>query len=128
MESMNTIINMIALGFGVYSLYVVWKLGPENKLFPNGLLVPKDRTVEECLDSESYVQYMKPRTVALGIVLVLEGLFAILNETLGLLVRWFGELSSTMNLLLLEIPIIIALVVIIWYSVVLVKAQKMYWP
>jgi len=45
-----------------------------------------------------------------------------------LLVRWFGELSSTMNLLLLEIPIIIALVVIIWYSVVLVKAQKMYWP
>ena len=80
MDSLNTFVNLVAVGFGVYALYVVVKLGKNNTLFPNALLVPKDRQVSDCLDEETYVTYMKPRTVILGIVLVLEGLFGALND------------------------------------------------
>ena len=127
MGSLNTFINMIALGFGVYCLYVVWKLGVENKLFANSLLIPKDRTEKECLDQEGYIRHIKPRTVVLGVVLILEGLFGMADEYLNLVGRLFGEPSGMMRVLVLEIPVMVTLAVIIWYSVVLVKAQKMYW-
>jgi len=128
MDSLNTFVNLVAVGFGVYALYVVVKLGKNNTLFPNALLVPKDRQVSDCLDEETYVTYMKPRTVILGIVLVLEGLFGALNDKLGLLESWFGKQEGIMNIVMLEIPILLTLAVIIWYGAVLTKAQRTYWP
>ena len=128
MDSLNTFVNLVALGFGVYALYVVVKLGSANKLFPNQLLVPKDRSVSDCLDEETYVAYMKPRTMVLGIALILEGAFAILNDKLGLLQTWFGNPEGMTQILLLEVPVVMALIVIVWYGVVLTRAQRAYWP
>ena len=49
-NSMNDLMNLISVLCGGYCLYTWFRLVREKRLFENGILLPKDRKPEDCVD------------------------------------------------------------------------------
>ena len=81
MDSTFTLLDLIALGCGIYCLYTWIKLAVGKKLFQNGLLVPKEKTVKDCLDEKAYIAYITPPLAATAIVTTAYGVVCFLNDT-----------------------------------------------
>ncbi len=80
MNSTFAFLDLIALGCGIYCLYTWIKLAVGKKLFQNGLLVPKEKTVKDCLDEQAYIAYIMPPLATTAIVTTLYGAFCLLND------------------------------------------------
>lgn len=78
----DVVVNIITLGCGIYALYTWFKL-LAGKLFDNSLVMPRERTAAQCLDEETYVAYIRPRTLILGIATVISG-------GTGVVDSWYG--------------------------------------
>ena len=108
--------DLIAIGCGVYMLYTWYKLKLAGRLFPNALLIPKDKSPKSCADPEGYIRYIQPRTLITGIFITVFGIINMVNEY----AQFYGLIGS-------EILVGVNLVVIIWYGVCYSKAVKLYW-
>lgn len=109
--------NLISLGCGIYCLYTYAKLRIAGRLFPNSLLVPSGRKPKDCLDAPTYIAYVQPRLLILGILVTAFGIVTTLDS--------FYQFFS---LLLNELLTVAMLGVIVWYAVCSSKANKRYWP
>ena len=69
------------MGCGLYCFYIWVRLLVEKRLFKNGLLIPKDKTAEDCLDEEGFITYMKPRLAVLAFVTTIYGILQVLNNS-----------------------------------------------
>ena len=123
----NGIFNLITLGYGLYAVYTWFRLLREP-LFSNPLLIPKERAPKDCLEPETYVAYIRPRTLVLGVIAALSGGIGLLGEGMGFLAAAAAAIG--MDLLPFELLYLVALplAVVIWYAVCVVRAQKKYFP
>ena len=115
MESFNLMIDLIGLGCGLYCMYTWLRLMLGGRLFKNSLLVPKEKSVEDCLDEAGYVAYMKPRLAVLAIVTLIYGVCLTLNDTVAepfLPYPWY------------LVPLVVVLGVLIWYAVCNSRANR----
>lgn len=114
-NSFFMIFDLISLGCGIYILYTYAKLRIAGRLFPNGLLIPKDRSPKDCSDSEGYIRYIQPRLLIIGIFITIFGALTLVNEYLHFM---------DTNAILASIGV--ALAVLIWYGVCSGKANRRY--
>lgn len=75
----DVIVMLAFLLFGLYCLYTAYRLHSTKELFDNGLLYPGKCDKESCQNPEGFMEYMKPRLVILGSVLVLTAVYFILT-------------------------------------------------
>lgn len=116
-SSMNLLLDAVAIGCGIYCLYTWLKLVFTNRLFMNGILVPKGKTEKDCLDEEGYIDYIKPRLGVLAVFTTLYGLFFLLNDNLPQeLIPYPWNLA----------PLVVVLGVLIWYAACNRKANIEY--
>ena len=115
-NSFDLFFNIITLGCGVYCLYVWFQLRRQGLNMPKCPLVPTDQTPSECLDPEAYVAYMLPKTLVLGIVVLLTSVLGLMTGTV---------LPYTMWLQL--VVILLPLAVLVWFCICFTKARKEYW-
>lgn len=77
-DSMDVLIGVVCLIFGVYCLYayaVMKKTGVINTT----ILMPKSVRPEKCKDKEAYLKRMLPKVLMLGIMLILYSGVELLN-------------------------------------------------
>ena len=117
MEDMNLILDLIGLGCGIYCMYTWLKLALGGRLFKNSLLVPKGKAVEDCLDEAGYIAFMKPRIAVLAIVTFIYGVTITLNDNLA---------EPFMPYPWSFIPLVVVLIVLIWYAVCNSRANRDY--
>lgn len=115
-DSFMMFFDLISIGCGCYILYTWLKLRTAGILFPNNLLIPKDKSPKQCKNQEEYIRYILPKTLITGIVITVFGIVSLINEY----AKFFGLLGS-------ELLILGSLVAIAWYGVCLGKAGKRYW-
>lgn len=115
-NSFLTIFDIIALGCGFYCIITFVKLRIAGRLFPNGLLVPKDKKPKDCEDEAAYIAYLGPRLLILGIVTTLFGAVSMVNEYMQL---------YTMQVSLILTGV--AFLTVVWYGVCTYRANKKYW-
>lgn len=118
MTEMDMIMDLVVLGSGVYCFYTWIKLLTTKKLFRNGLIVPKDKRIEDCSDEEAYIKYMMPPLATVAFATLAYGILFTVNDCMPqrfLLYPWS---------LLLLVPVMAALV---WYAVRNSKANREYW-
>lgn len=123
----NSLFNLITLGYGIYAVYT-WVRLLREPLFSNPLLIPKDLAPKDCLDPETYVTYIRPRILILGIIAALSGGIGLAGEAAGFLpaaAAAIGLDSATFQLIFL---VALPLVVVVWFAVCLVRAQRKYFP
>lgn len=75
-NSMNDLMNLISVLCGGYCLYTWFRLVREKRLFENGILLPKDRKPEDCVDEDAYIRIIRPKLGILGLVVFLFGVFS----------------------------------------------------
>ncbi len=108
--------DVISLACGIYLLVTWSKLRIAGRLFPNSLLVPRDKTVKDCRDPTGYIHYISPRLLTVGIVIVLSGLLGLFNSYFQFYGFWAAEGI-----------VAVALAALIWYAVCSMKANKRFW-
>ena len=126
MSGFEVYFNIITLACGLYALYTAIKLRKLNKLFSNQLLVPKDAKPGDCLDEEGYVDYVKPRLLILGIVLVIVGAICLADSALHVSAALFPGAEKA-SFYLVEGGIVLSLIALAWYMVCWTKARKLFW-
>ena len=118
--------HIITLACGVYVLYTDIKLRKEGKLFANQLLIPKDAKPEHCVDEEGYVEYVTPRLLVLGILLVLAGGLCLLNGQLHVGAMLFPQVAE-IDFYVEMGGIVLSLVSVVWYMFCWVRSRKLFW-
>ncbi len=126
MENFNLFFNIITIGGGIYCLYSLIKMKMAGKLIPNQLLVPKNAKPEDCLDEELYIQYISPRILVLGILLLLGGGIQMVVDHLDLAAKLFPAVEN-INLYVNEGCVALCLAGLVWYMVCWNKALKTFW-
>ncbi len=115
---MDTIFfDAITLACGVYLLYVWYRLRSTGKLFSNGLLIPKGKKMEECMDAAAYIAYLLPKLLIIGSIVTICSLLGVANYYLELYGFWTSE-----------ILIGISLAAVVWYAICNGKAMRRFWP
>lgn len=112
----TSMFDVISLACGVYILITWFKLHAAGRLFPNSLLIPRDKSPKDCLDPAAYIGYIGPRLLIVGIVVTLSGVAGLLNTWLGLYGFWVGEGI-----------IVLCLAALVWYCICSSRANKKYW-
>ena len=109
--------DVISLVAGFYCVITFIKLRlAGGRLFPNSLLVPKGLAPKDCLDGPGYVKYIGPRILILGIVMLVQGALSAINSA-----------SPYLSILAYNAMMGVCFVVIVWYAVCSVKANKKFW-
>ena len=128
MSDLNLIFGLITLGCGIYCLLSYRKMRTTGIIPPNSMILPKDRTIEQCLDKEFFLSYMMPRLLVFSVLICLCGIFSLVNDWLGLIKAWTQTLSPMAYLLILEgATCFLPLAVVIWFAACLKKAHKEFW-
>lgn len=114
-ESMFLMLDLVALGCGIYCFYTWIRLLIGKKLFKNGLLVPKEKNPSDCLDEEEYVAFVTPRLGVLAFVTTIYGVIQIVNNSLP---------QPFLTGFLTFVPLLVVLGVLVWYAVENSKANR----
>ncbi len=116
-QMLDVLMVVMLLGCGVYALYSALKLKKLCYLFPNGLLYPGNCKPEDCTDAPSFILYIVPRAVLLGIgMIIIGGLFLLNMLVFKIDALWVNLLS-----------IVLPLALFAWYVVAQRKAGKRFW-
>ena len=118
MGGMLSIILLIMLvGSGVYALYTYIRLHRTCMLFPNKFLYPGNCTAETCVDVDGFIDYIEPRLLLLGIVMLLCGIaYAVYAMVLKASILWVDIAA-----------VVIPVAIFVWYMLVQRKASKEFW-
>lgn len=117
MDSTTLLLNGISLCCGLYCLYVWIKLAVGKRLFQNGILLPKDKKIEDCRDEAAYIAYLGPRLLTLGVATTIYGIFSMINDALP---------QSILPYPWSFIPLVAVFIVLVWYAICNSKANKTY--
>ena len=93
------------------------RLVREKRLFENGILLPKDRKPEDCVDEDAYIRIIRPKLGILGLVIFLFGVFSAINDRCD---------PPLLEFPLIFIPWGVEAAVLIWYAVSSSRAMKDY--
>lgn len=116
-NSMTLMLDAISLGCGLYCLYTWLRLVFTRRLFKNGLIVPREKQIEDCMDEESYIRYISPSLATASILTTLYGVFLLINDVLGIKL-----LEGSWVFL----PMAAVLASLVWYAVINSRANRTY--
>ncbi|MDE6985318.1 MAG: hypothetical protein K2O99_12430 [Lachnospiraceae bacterium] len=109
--SFGMILDLIIMACGIYVIYWAVQMGSTNKI--PAMLVGRSFPISRAKDPDGFIRFTFPRTLAVGIVLLVSGLVG----ALGLFVT-YPLAETAMRLALVA--------VMIGYGMVLMKAQRKY--
>lgn len=105
------ILDLLIMLCGVYTVYWAVQMKSTNKIPP--MLVGKNFPINRAKDPAGFIQFTFPFTLAVGMIIVAVGLIS----TLGFFTTY--PIAETMMWMLL-------IIVLVVYSVFLMRAQKKY--
>lgn len=116
-NTLTLLLLVMLFGCGIYALYTYIRLRRTCMLFPNKFLYPGGCTAETCVDTDGFMDFIEPRLLLLGIVMLLLGIayfvysFALQGDYL------WGDI----------VAIFVPAGVLVWYMLVQRKASKLFW-
>lgn len=120
-ESMTTMLDtlliVMLIACGIYCIYTYIKIRKTCLLSPNRVLYPGNCKPEDCIDVDGFMDFMLPRVLILGILLVLSGAF------LGYMLKVVKYESIGLNVAYMVVPIVF----FVWYVIAQRKAAKEFW-
>lgn len=113
MDNMLGFLDFIAIGAGLYMIYVAVQMKRTGKVTDNGL-ISKGLELDKAPDMKSYIEIMYKWNIFLGILLVLNGAIS------------FYSSSVKQIIVIQSISTVITVVLLAIYGVVSMKAQNKY--
>lgn len=127
-DSMMLLFDVIFLAYGAYSLYVWFRLKKTGKMPEKCLLQSQGLPMDRCLDPEGYVEFLRPRVLVFGILLLAFGGFCIADTLYGLLNTWLAGMELLPQLLIASLVTwLLPLGILIWFAVSLRRIQNKLW-
>ena len=68
MSSMNYLFSVVTLVIGIYGLYVWVVIRKSGNVPANSILLPKDRTLADCIDADAFLAYTCPRLLIFSVL------------------------------------------------------------
>ena len=128
MERFDSFFSLMIFLCGIYCLYQAISLCVTGRMPRNCIILSKEHSMDSCLDPDGYAAYMKPRFLIFSILLVLFTGITMLNSITGFLNTLVAPLSATWQMVIIQaFAFVLPLAVLIWFSVILIRAQKEYW-
>ena len=115
MDSTYTFLDLLTLGYGIYCMYTWIRLLREKKLFPNALLVPKEKKPADCVDEEGFIAQIMPPLSVLAIITMAYGVVSLVND-----MSKVPFLPYPWNLL----PLAAVVAVLVWYAICDRRAKR----
>lgn len=122
-NSINNLFSLIALIFGGYCLYA-WNQLKGGKIPEKFMLLSRDLPPEKCLDEEYYTQYLRPRLLIFGIIILLSGAIGVADVRFEIFRSLFGDMGYIASLITTSV---IPFISVVWFAVCLTKIQKELW-
>lgn len=123
--SLFSIILLVSLvGCGGYCVYTWLRLRKVWMLTDNRIMLPGNCTVADCKDPDGFLDFMAPKMLMFGLILIVLGLLylpGILNDS-GLL-AWPKLVFAILDI---GLPVVTVLL-FIWFILVQRKAAKLFW-
>lgn len=114
-NSMFTLMDILIAGSGLYVIYQYIVMVTKKELQEN-MILPKDLEIKKCRDQEAFIHYMGVKQLIFGIVTTICGV-------LGLIQDYTGKLGVSVYMA----AVCVFIAVIVWFTVCLKKAIKLYW-
>ena len=111
MGSMNTFMDVIVLGCGIYLVWMVY-LAKYKGDIRQSLIWRRTTPPERCRDKAGFVAYLFPRFTLLGVLLILASILSMVNNSL----EFFSEFEI--------VTFAVTILVIVLYCVFDAKATK----
>lgn len=129
MDSFSSILDVLILatvfGSGGYALYTYVRLHREWRIFNSVFLMPSQCPPDECLDTDAYLEYMRPRLLVLSIFCLISGVLFI-PVALPNLAQIMHIGTAGYNILLIGAPLL-GFVSLVWYMFCQGRAAKRFW-
>ena len=116
-STMALILIALLFGSGIYALYTYFRLRKTYELFSNKFMYPGNCATDNCVDPDGFIDYMLPRLLLLGIVMVL----------FGIAYTFYCVMMQPGTLLLDIVSLIIPIGIFVWYMLVQRKASREFW-
>lgn len=113
-NGMFSIFDIFVVGVGLYLLYT-WYLLKFKGEVKESVLLSKGFPYKRCKDKEGYKAFIGPKLLVLGMIALLAGCVGLINDYQDFLGAYY---------------IIVAVVffaVVIWFSLMVRKAYKLFW-
>lgn len=117
LNEMDLLMSIILLGSGAYCTYTWLRLLVTKRLFPNGLLVPKNKKPSDCTDEQAYIRYILPPLTLTAFVTMAYGLLVILESLLSVTILPYPWGLA---------PVVATLGTLVWYAVRNGRANREY--
>lgn len=117
---LDVFVLLCTLGYGAYAVYTGGCLKSRRCFFKNGLLIPKERTAEDCIAPEQYFEFLIPRLILVGLLLIILGIFNFLWPVIvvrNAMPYWLGLVGIA--------PI---LAVLVMFNLRLNRVYREFWP
>lgn len=111
-----TLLGAATAIYGLYCLYIWFRLKRENYLFFNQILIPSGYAARDCKHPREYIKYMKTRLLVFGLIIFASGLLYVLSSQLFVMETW-------LHWVLFAVPV----VAIIWFIITLIITRQRYW-
>lgn len=115
----------LLLGSGGYALMTFFRLNKEWRIFNNVFLLPSECPPQDCKDVDSYLEYIRPKILLVGIVCIICGILYI-PVVLPNLAQIMGLSDTASQILALATPAL-GFVALVIYIVGQTKAAKRFW-
>ena len=108
---------LLQVGIGIYAIYLYIKHRGSDQIPKSQLLLAKDIDPNKCTDQAAYMNYLLPKTLVLGILLLVLSAIPIYKMVSGQMPLWL-ELSS----------FIAPFIVLVWFAIAYRKGLKTWFP
>ncbi len=116
-DMLTMFLVLMLFGSGIYALYTYFRLHRTCMLFPNKFLYPGGCTADTCVDVDGFIDFIEPRLLLLGVVMILlGGAYVVYAMALKLSSIWVDITT-----------VIVPVGVFIWYMLVQRKAAREFW-
>lgn len=128
MSSWNYLFSLVTLGLGVYGMVVWFRVRKTGKIPANSILLPKGRSLDDCIDVEVYLDYMMPRLLIFSILIFLFGVFSVADTLLDLIGQWTAGMSDLWQGLVIQLlTCMLPMGIVLWFALCVHKIQRELW-
>lgn len=114
-STFNALLDLMVTGAGVYVIYLYIDMVKSRRLKQN-MLLPKDLNLKKCSDVEGYINFMGTKQLIFGLVALLCGVIGLIEDY-----------THTLGMAVYLAAIGVFLITVVWYTVSMKKALKLFW-
>lgn len=113
---MDVLLIVMFIGCGIYSIYSYMIQRKSRKLLANKIICPGNCEAKKCKEPEAFLTFILPKTLTLGIGLLVFGALFVLDH-------FFGGNNLLVTILLMVLPTAL----FFWYVAMQRKAAERFW-